>query len=87
MSQTHTSHQHGLHTMNASRPKSKARKRLNKSKARPRKEALLNELEKAKAAKNDNNKAEKTTTKNKSAAKKSTSDKTKQAKKTSPKEE
>jgi hypothetical protein len=41
------SHQHGLHTTNATRPKSKLHKRNNKARARTRKEKLLKELEEA----------------------------------------
>ncbi len=44
MSNKHINHQHGLSTMNALRPKSKLRKRLNKAKAKIRKEALLKAL-------------------------------------------
>lgn len=41
------SHQHGLHSMNSSRPKSKLYKRRNKIKARERKEVLLKQLKEA----------------------------------------
>ena len=44
MSNKHINHQHGLHTMNSLRPKSKLRKRANKAKAKIRKEVLLNAL-------------------------------------------
>ncbi|MBD3328617.1 hypothetical protein GF340_04930 [Candidatus Peregrinibacteria bacterium] len=44
------SKQHGLHTMNATRPKSKLRKRTNKAKAKARKAPLLEALEAAKKA-------------------------------------
>ena len=41
MSNKHVNHQHGLTTMNSSRPKSKLRKRANKAKAKVRKAPLL----------------------------------------------
>jgi hypothetical protein len=41
MSNKHVNHQHGLHTMNATRPKSSLRKRANKAKAKDRKAPLL----------------------------------------------
>lgn len=41
MSNKHVNHQHGLTTMNSTRPKSKLRKRVNKSKAKVRKAPLL----------------------------------------------
>ena len=44
------SHQHGLHTMNATRPKSKLYKRRNKAQARSRKEKLLKELQESVSA-------------------------------------
>ncbi len=47
MSNKHINHQHGLSTMNSLRPKSKLRKRKNKAKAKPRKEALLKALKEA----------------------------------------
>jgi hypothetical protein len=51
MSNKHITHQHGLTTMNATRPKSKVTKRVNKAKAKVRKAPLLAALAKAKAAK------------------------------------
>ena len=51
MSNKHTSHQHCLTTMNATRPKSKLSKRVNKAKSKARKTILLEALAKAKAAK------------------------------------
>lgn len=51
MSNKHISHQHSLTTMNATRPKSKLTKRLNKSKAKAKKVILLDALAKARAAK------------------------------------
>ncbi len=47
MSNKHVNHQHGLTTMNATRPKSKLFKRRNKAKAKPRKEILLQALREA----------------------------------------
>lgn len=47
MSNKHVNHQHGLTTMNASRPKSKLYKRKNKAKAKDRKEVLLTALKEA----------------------------------------
>lgn len=47
MSNKHINHQHGLKTMNATRPKSKLYKRRNKAKARTRKEILLKNLHEA----------------------------------------
>lgn len=47
MSNKHINHQHSLTTMNATRPKSKLRKRRNKTKARVRKEVLLKALQEA----------------------------------------
>jgi len=44
MSNKHNSKQHGLTSMNATRPKSKLRKRRNKAKAKVRKEVLLKAL-------------------------------------------
>ncbi len=44
MSNKHINHQHGLNTMNSTRPKSKLRKRANKAKAKVRKEVLLKAL-------------------------------------------
>jgi len=44
MSNKHITHQHGLATMNATRPKSKLRKRANKAKAKVRKAVLLKAL-------------------------------------------
>lgn len=41
MSNKHVNHQHGLTTMNSSRPKSTLRKRANKAKAKARKAPLL----------------------------------------------
>ena len=53
MSNKHINHQHGLHTMNASRPKSKLRKRANKAKAKLRKAPLLAALHEARYGKKD----------------------------------
>lgn len=47
MSNKHVNHQHGLHTMNATRPKSSLRKRANKAKAKVRKASLLTALHEA----------------------------------------
>ena len=44
MSNKHINHQHGLKTMNATRPKAKPGKRRNKSKAKVRKVVLLQAL-------------------------------------------
>lgn len=44
MSNKHNSLQHGLNSMNATRPKSKLRKRTNKAKAKVRKAVLLKAL-------------------------------------------
>jgi hypothetical protein len=44
MSNKHISHQHGLNTMNSTRPKSKLRKRRNKAGAKVRKGVLLKAL-------------------------------------------
>lgn len=44
MSNKHVNHQHGLTTMNSSRPKSKLYKRNNKAKGRARKQVLLKAL-------------------------------------------
>lgn len=41
MSNKHVNHQHGLHTMNETRPKSKVSKKINKAKAKVRKAPLL----------------------------------------------
>ena len=51
MSNKHTSHKHGLTTMNAMRPKATVSKRRNKALAKTRKEVLLKALSDAKAAK------------------------------------
>jgi hypothetical protein len=51
MSSKHRNTQHGLTTMNATRPKSKLRKRRNKAKAKTRKEVLLKALAEASMAK------------------------------------
>lgn len=51
MSNKHINHQHGLHTMNASRPKSKLSKRKNKAKAKVRKAPLLAALHEARYGK------------------------------------
>ncbi len=51
MSNKHINHQHGLTTMNASRPKSKLRKRANKAKAAARKAPLLAALHEARYGK------------------------------------
>lgn len=51
MSNKHINHQHGLHTMNASRPKSKLTKRKNKAKAKLRKAPLLAALHEARYGK------------------------------------
>lgn len=51
MSNKHTNHQHGLTTMNASRPKSKLSKRANKAKAKLRKAPLLAALHEARYGK------------------------------------
>jgi hypothetical protein len=45
MSNKHTNHQHGMLTMNLSRPKSKLRKRKNKEKARERRIAWVKSLQ------------------------------------------
>ncbi len=47
MSNKHINHQHGLNTMNSTRPKSKLRKRRNKAAAKVRKEVLLKALHEA----------------------------------------
>ncbi len=47
MSNKHINTQHGLTTMNATRPKSKLRTRRNKSKAKVRKTVLLKALQDA----------------------------------------
>jgi hypothetical protein len=47
MSNAHVNHQHGLTTMNATRPKSKLHKRRNKAKGKEKKAVLLAELKKA----------------------------------------
>lgn len=47
MSNKHINHQHGLTTMNASRPKSKLRKRKNKMQAKERKAVLLKAMDEA----------------------------------------
>jgi len=44
MSNAHTNHQHGLHTMNATRPKSSMRKKRNKAKAKVRREEWQNSI-------------------------------------------
>ncbi len=44
MSNKHINHQHGLNSMNATRPKSKLRKRRNKALAKVRKAVLLKAL-------------------------------------------
>jgi len=44
MSNKHTNHQHGLTTMNATRPKSKMHKRRNKANAKAGKAVLLKAL-------------------------------------------
>ena len=49
MSNKHINHQHGLTTMNATRPKSKVHKRANKAAAKARKAPLLEALAKARA--------------------------------------
>lgn len=51
MSNKHVNHQHGLTTMNASRPKSKVSKRVNKAKAKARKAPLLAAMEEARYGK------------------------------------
>lgn len=51
MSNKHVNHQHGLHTMNATRPKSAVRKRTNKAKAKARKAPLLAALHEARYGK------------------------------------
>lgn len=76
MSNKHTNHQHGLHTMNATRPKSKLRKRNNKAKAKVRKATLLEALHEARYGK----KVAKTTVK-KTTAEKGVAKKAKAAKK------
>jgi len=45
MSNKHTNTQHGLTTMNLTRPKSKLRKRLNKEKARVRKAEWMKSIQ------------------------------------------
>ena len=51
MSNKHVNHQHGLHTMNETRPKSLVRKRTNKAKANARKAPLLAALYEARYGK------------------------------------
>ncbi|MCC6643359.1 hypothetical protein IT411_01295 [Candidatus Peregrinibacteria bacterium] len=51
MSNKHVNHQHGLVTMNSSRPKSKLRKRANKAAAKSRKAPLLTALHEARYGK------------------------------------
>ncbi len=51
MSNKHVNHQHGLHTMNATRPKSKVTKKVNKAKAKVRKAPLLAALMEARYGK------------------------------------
>lgn len=48
MSNKHVNHQHGLTTMNGTRPKSKLFKRRNKANAKGRKQVLLQALAEAK---------------------------------------
>ena len=59
MSNKHVNHQHGLSTMNATRPKSKLWKRKNKAAAKERKEALLKSLSDAVSTKRGTPKAAK----------------------------
>lgn len=47
MSNKHVNHQHGLSTMNATRPKSKMRKRKNKAQSKLNKAPLLQALHEA----------------------------------------
>lgn len=51
MSNKHVNHQHGLHTMNITRPKSSLPKRANKAKAKLRKAPLLAALQEARYGK------------------------------------
>ncbi len=51
MSNKHVNHQHGLSTMNASRPKSKLRKRKNKVQSKLNKAPLLQALHEARYGK------------------------------------
>ena len=51
MSNKHVNHQHGLHTMNQTRPKSTLAKRANKAKATVRKAPLLAALKEARYGK------------------------------------
>ncbi len=92
MSNKHVNHQHGLHTMNQTRPKSKVNKKINKAKAKDRKAPLLAALMEARYGKKDAVKkvskpakkvtaAKKATAKAKVSAKKSAAKKTSSAKK------
>lgn len=51
MSNKHVNHQHGLHTMNETRPKSKVTKKVNKANAKIRKAPLLEALMEARYGK------------------------------------
>lgn len=51
MSNKHINHQHGLHTMNETRPKTKVSKKMNKAKAKARKAPLLAALAEARYGK------------------------------------
>jgi hypothetical protein len=84
MSNKHVNHQHGLTTMNSTRPKSKLRKRANKAKAKVRKAILLVTLmearygkkvapvKKARRAKGPRNATKKAIAKTEAKAKKTT---------------
>jgi hypothetical protein len=75
MSNKHTNHQHGLHTMNATRPKSKLRKRKNKAGAKARKVSLLEALHESRYGKKVVKTSVKKTTAQKGAAKKAKAEK------------
>jgi hypothetical protein len=72
MSNKHVNHQHGLHTMNETRPKSKNSKKLNKSKAKARKAPLLAALQEARYGKKETAKKVTKPSKKTTAAKKAT---------------
>jgi hypothetical protein len=69
MSNKHVNHQHGLATMNATRPKSSLRKRANKAKSKARKAPLLAALQEARYGKKEAPKKTKPVAKKKAAAK------------------
>jgi hypothetical protein len=77
MSNKHINHQHGLHTMNETRPKSGVSKKVNKAKAKARKAPLLAALQEArygqkKVAAKPSKPAKKVTAAKKAAAKSAT---------------